>query len=267
MQTADSVKTALSDNQYSIETTEDGFTFSLVPSEFTDEELNTIASIVISYYTEVDVTDLPSDTVVTYKNDVTAWGKTASVIDTYTIKNDTRIDKTAAGDSNVELEDLDTETITIDGVPTLCYLLKWQVTLNENGDYTSTDRNLDVYKFVDTLPDGYSLYTDASSSQEFYLEYYDTWGYKQQTVSPYNDENKWNSVTYEIIDNQVEFNIRGWCFASGKQVYLYYVTYIPVGTLDEQAVVAKEASTVIQVTNQMKDEDDVSDEATILRTP
>ncbi len=223
-----------------------------------------ITGIKLSYFTTVDISKLDAGDKVTFYNKADDGTNEKEVSKDYTKRSDQKLVKSAAGDdttakTTVDFKDL--ETVTVDGEE--CYLLRYKVELNDNGDYDNKDVVL-----TDTLPEGFKLYTVANMTSNWSNKpNLAIWKYGDSSVSEiknYNNSQWWDY--YQIDENdptKITFKI----FGSGRNYKLVfaYAAYIP--TADLEAMVAEGKSVDFKNVIADSDGEKSSQEYTIDRKP
>lgn len=215
----------LSETEYTLTLTENGFQIALNEEVLGQDFVDSIIAMTIAYESQVSLEDSALNTgdIVHYKNTVSVIDKEASAEGEYTLVNqDDRLQKESLyGSTELTLDEL--ETATVNGVE--CYLFRWKLTLNENGEYSG----MSPVKITDTLPEGFRLYEEADQSTGFYGQYSN--GTKESFT---NNVNSWLGYQTEDTDGRQAVTFGMQVFGNGsKDVFsVFYVTYIPKADLD-----------------------------------
>lgn len=199
-----------------------------------------ITGIRVTYFTTVDISKLDAGDKVTFYNKASDGTNEKEVSKEYTKVKDQKLVKSAAGDdttakTTVDFKDL--ETVTVDGEE--CYLLRYKVELNENGEYNNKDVVL-----TDNLPDGFKLYTVANKANSWANKpnlsvWKESEPYDWNTWEIVKLENYVSSNYYKIDDSdpsKVTFKIS--CYSNTKLIFAY-AAYIPKADLEAKVAEGK----------------------------
>ena len=197
-----------------------------------------INGIRVSYYTTVDLSKIDVGEKVTFYNKASDGTNEKEVSKEYTKVEDHKLVKSAAGDdtsakTTVDFKDL--ETITVDGEE--CYLLRYKVELNENGEYNNKDVVL-----TDKLPDGFKLYTVVNKTSNWADKpNLAIWKDGDSGVDEIQNFEKFQYWDYYQIDENDSTKITFKIFGSGrnyKSVFAY-AAYIPKADLEAKVAEGK----------------------------
>ncbi len=197
-----------------------------------------INGIRVSYYTTVDLSKINVGEKVTFYNKASDGTNEKEVSKEYTKAEDHKLVKSAAGDdtsakTTVDFKDL--ETITVDGEE--CYLLRYKVELNENGEYNNKDVVL-----TDKLPDGFKLYTVVNKTSNWADKpNLAIWKDGDSGVDEIQNFEKFQYWDYYQIDENDPTKITFKIFGSGrnyKSVFAY-AAYIPKADLEAKVAEGK----------------------------
>ena len=209
-----------------------------------------INGIRVSYYTTVDLSKINVGEKVTFYNKASDGTNEKEVSKEYTKVEDHKLVKSAAGDdtsakTTVDFKDL--ETITVDGEE--CYLLRYKVELNENGEYNNKDVVL-----TDKLPDGFKLYTVVNKTSNWADKpNLAIWKDGDSGVDEIQNFEKFQYWDYYQIDENDPTKITFKIFGSGrnyKSVFAY-AAYIPKADLEAKVAEGKS----VDFTNVIADSD------------
>lgn len=197
-----------------------------------------INGIRVSYYTTVDLSKINVGEKVTFYNKASDGTNEKEVSKEYTKVKDHKLVKSAAGDdttakTTVDFKDL--ETVTVDGEE--CYLLRYKVELNENGEYNNKDVVL-----TDTLPEGFRLYTVANKTSNWADKpNLAIWKDGDSGVDEIQNFEKFQFWDYYQIDENDPTKITFKIFGIGrnyKSVFAY-AAYIPKADLEAKVAEGK----------------------------
>lgn len=197
-----------------------------------------ITGIRVTYFTTVDISKLDAGDKVTFYNKADDGTNEKEASKDYTKINNQKLVKSAAGDdttakTTVDFKDL--ETVTVDGEE--CYLLRYKVELNENGEYNNKDVVL-----TDNLPDGFKLYTVANKTNNWTDKpNLAIWKDGDSSVGEIQNFEKNQYWDYYQIDKNDPTKITFKIFGSGrnyKSVFAY-AAYIPKADLEAKVAEGK----------------------------
>jgi LPXTG-motif cell wall-anchored protein len=257
--------TDLSKKKYTVSKTENGFDISIDSTQVSQSTLDSTVEVVVTYRSVISLANISSGTEITYSNTASALSVDKMVNGSYTVKSDKRLQKSMVDGDEVDLENVETKTIDIDGVSTECYIFQWEVKLNENGEYTELYCN--AYKnleLTDKLPEGFRLYSAATVSDGFYSLYVST--NNKHEIEKGTSSTGSNPVSYIVDENAgtVTFNVQWWAFLGNDQQIIYYLTYIPKTEFDSQ--ISDDGDEIV-INNEISDSDDELSVASVTIDP
>ncbi|MGN0632311.1 MAG: Cna B-type domain-containing protein [Oscillospiraceae bacterium] len=226
-----------------------------------------IVSVTVNYKSTISFDDpeMASGDLIKYDNTLSCGNLSVSQSGGYYIPEDERFEKLdveTGSSEDTKFMPSKLEQATIDGQEV--YLFRYQIVLNENGSYSSTDmlnsmkngilwgyepnwegtpiaQYGDGMMITDTLPDGFKLNTTSATSNDkngnlsYWFEKHDESGTLVKdgaTNIGTKDKWAWLSYEYDSATGKVVFYVKSDAFNAEKRLVIQYQCYIPIAELE-----------------------------------
>lgn len=186
-------------------------------------DYSSIKEIRVSYDSVIDLDGTTSGDVVEYKNTVSNEDDSsfdATKEGTYTVVRDIKLEKQSVYSSPINEDDLEKARLEIDGKMVDCYIFRWTLSLNENGDYSNREISI-----TDTLPKGFRL---LETAEDFYYINKNSW---KITCEELKNDYSWIGNYTKTLENDVQtvsFTVYNSYWVDSGKIVINYAAYIPV---------------------------------------
>lgn len=244
------------DTDYTLTMDEEGKGFEIKLVDPDKTKFSEIKEIRVSYESEISLDGTSTGDKVVFKNTVSADDDDkfkAEKEGTYDVVRDVKLEKTTVYESPINADKLETQRVEINGKLTDCYIFRWKITLNENGEYNNQEIDIS-----DKLPEGFRL---LETSDDLYYTNAD--GTRKLTYSDMFGKNDYRGRYETSIDGDTQ-NVKFILYSSfvgSERIIIEYAAYIPIKTLD-----GKLESGSLDISNEAKDVNDTDTTSKVTTT-